>query len=525
MKPWRLVLVVVALLAGAVVPSAQIGTTVPQINPQFLDNSGLPLSGGLLYSYAAGTSNLLATCLDSGVVNATTCTNANANPVVLNSAGRPTSGAIYLLPATYKFVLQTSAAVTVWTLDNVPATAPWNLNTVTGKIAYTAPSTLTVATNSITPTQNVHNVDTTGGAANLNNIITTNTNPGFVLVLNGNNPGANPVTLKTAVGNMTLTADFTMSATTSWISLIQKSTTWYELSRSTAVSTTNDISPCDGRLTLTTAVPVTTANVTAATTLFWTPYKGNTCYLYDGSTAWNNRTFAETSIAVPNTTSQMYDVFVYDNGGTPTLELLAWTNDTTRATALTTQNGILEKTGALTRRYIGSFRTTTVAGQTEDSLTKRYVWNYYNRVTRPLLRLESTASWAYTTATVRQANASPSNQVEVVVGFAEVPIDVSLNVRATNITGADFTTTAVCVGEDSTSACSASNVGGAGYVQPATAVNGGVSLVALFNKYPAVGYHVYSWNEWSTASGTTTWLGTNTGVTNTTSGIKGWIQG
>ena len=72
------------------------------------------------------------------------------------------------------------------------------------------------------------------------------------------------------------------------------------------------------------------------------------------------------SIAVPSTTSTVYDVFVYDSSGTSTLELTAWTNLTTRATALAYQNGVLCKTeGALvTRRYLGSFRTTGVSGQT-----------------------------------------------------------------------------------------------------------------------------------------------------------------
>src|SRR6185295_16261184 len=138
--------------------------------------------------------------------------------------------------------------------------------------------------------------------------------------------------------------------------------------------------------------------------------------LYDGSAGWNVRTFSELTLAVPATTSQMYDVFIFDNAGTPAIEALAWTNDTTRATALVLQDGILSKTGALTRRYVGSFRTTTVSGQTEDSATKRFLWNYYNRVTKSLMK-QGSSNWTYTTATWRQANADTANQVETIHGF------------------------------------------------------------------------------------------------------------
>ncbi len=54
-----------------------------------------------------------------------------------------------------------------------------------------------------------------------------------------------------------------------------------------------------------------------------------------------------------------------DSSGTPTLEALVWTNDTTRATALVRQDGVWSKTGALTRRYLGTVR---VDGESEMDL-------------------------------------------------------------------------------------------------------------------------------------------------------------
>ena len=86
------------------------GNVMPQ--PRFvgLDGNGDPLNGGKLYAYSAGTTTPLDTYTTS-VLDV-----ANANPVVLDSAGRAT---VYLSANAYKFVLKTSADVEVWTQDNV----------------------------------------------------------------------------------------------------------------------------------------------------------------------------------------------------------------------------------------------------------------------------------------------------------------------------------------------------------------------------------------------------------------------
>lgn len=80
---------------------------------QFFDNNGVPLSGGLLYTYQAGSSTPLATYTD---INGTT---ANANPIVMDSSGRLANEVWLTYGYNYKFVLQTSAAVTLGTYDNL----------------------------------------------------------------------------------------------------------------------------------------------------------------------------------------------------------------------------------------------------------------------------------------------------------------------------------------------------------------------------------------------------------------------
>lgn len=82
----------------------------PNVKPQFNDVNGAPLSGGLLYIYAAGTSTPATSYSDPAL------TTANANPVVLDSRGE---ASIYFADGSYKFVLKDSLDVTVWTEDNV----------------------------------------------------------------------------------------------------------------------------------------------------------------------------------------------------------------------------------------------------------------------------------------------------------------------------------------------------------------------------------------------------------------------
>lgn len=507
---------VLALLLLARPGAAQIGTVLPAPVTQFVDTNGVPLSGGLLYACVAASAcpgTPLATYSNSIL------TVPNTNPVVLDAAGRAT---VYLSPATYKFVLQTSAAVTVWTQDNVAALAPWNLNTVAGRVVYTAPTTLTIAASTVTPINNVHAIDTSGGAANLNTLtISGSVSSGMTVYLTANNGGANPVTVRTGLGNIVMAGgDYLMDGPTKWISLILKGTTWYELARA-GTTILQDVSANSFRLSLTTGLCVTTADVTGASavTIFWTPCTGNTIALYDGVATWNLVATNEISIAIPAVAGQMYDVFVYSNAGVATLELAAWTNDTTRATALTTQNGVKVKSGATTRRYLGSFRTTTVVGQTEDSFLRRFVWNYYNRVRRPLRVTYNTDTWNYSLAVWRQVDGFLANQLDIVIGVAEVSVDIIAVGMSWNSTSLVVAFTGI--GEDSTAAVAANSIMA---TSPSATANAPATSTARLVKFPTVGRHFYAWLEQGSASNTTTWVGDNNTLMETT-GMAGWIEG
>jgi hypothetical protein len=82
---------------------------------QFFTNTGAVLTGGKLYTYAAGTTTPATTFTSSSGAT------AQPNPVVLDAAGRvPNGGEIWLTDGiSYKFVLKDSNDVLIATYDNI----------------------------------------------------------------------------------------------------------------------------------------------------------------------------------------------------------------------------------------------------------------------------------------------------------------------------------------------------------------------------------------------------------------------
>lgn len=95
---------------------------------RFSDSNGVPLAGGFLYSYQAGTTTPLATYSDS------TSTTVNQNPVQLDSTG---SATVFLGASTYKLVLENSVGVVQWTQDNIgqPTFSACSFTSVSGLYA------------------------------------------------------------------------------------------------------------------------------------------------------------------------------------------------------------------------------------------------------------------------------------------------------------------------------------------------------------------------------------------------------
>lgn len=343
---------------------------------------------------------------------------------------------------------------------------------------------------------------------------------------------------------------------------------------------------CQFRLSLESGVPVSTSDQTGAGAVYAEPTGGNTIALYTGS-AWVYRQSAAFSLALSSLTPfRTYDVFAYDNAGTPTLEFLGWTapstgsitgatnatpisitstshglstnqtvyisgvggntaansatgvpfrvtntgantftlqtlaganvagsgsytsggtwfradQSTARATALTRQNGVLVKSGDATRRYMGSFVTTSAA-TTEDAVARRFLWSLDNQVTKPLRKIETTSSWTYSLATERATNNNLGNRVEVVQGFAQSALFLMVRGKHQTDTLGDMFAR---IGEDSVTTAASELLGGTIPLSVASVYN---AQVALLSKMPTAGYHYYQWLERTSGSGTQTHFG------------------
>jgi hypothetical protein len=352
----------------------------------------------------------------------------------------------------------------------------------------------------------------------------------------------------------------------------------------------------DGRLTLTSATPVISTGVTAATTVYYTPYVGDRITL-PKLAGWVRRVFTEQSIKLTDTqtgttsngtatitglsnTSQFvrgmkvtgtnvgtnavinsidsatqvtvsvnstgngtnsltfkcpagknYDIIGVDVSSALKLRFSnAWTNDTTRADAITTQNGLDVNNAAINSAdsntiaakqglILGTVRTTGTDGQTEcayrkdstaGATTKWYLWNRLNRAKFGISVYDSTDSWTYTTATLRSKNNSTNNRVELVLGAADA--DVAATVQSSSSNPSDVSAPPG-IGLDSTSATSAfQTTGGA-------AGSGGRTGLAVYFGRPGLGYHFIQELEISAAAGTTTWYGDNGNSALTQSGM------
>jgi hypothetical protein len=291
-----------------------------------------------------------------------------------------------------------------------------------------------------------------------------------------------------------------------------------------------------GRLTLQTGTPVPTSNITAATTVYYTPDRGGSVPILTTS-GWTTVNIGELSLSLDSDNSHTgyhaantgFDFFIISDSGVPRLVTgPAWAGANNRAAAISRMNGVRVNTTTMTVRFgtasgntlsipagmatwVGAARMTS-AGQTEDSVLKRFLWNAYNRVVRRLAVFDTTNNWTYSTAAYRQARASTANQVEVFIG--EVTDLVELEVRVNTANSTVGQTAVVGVGVNSTVTTSAQL---RNYAQTSVATYPQLAA-ASFSDYPtAIGYFYYAWLEYA-SGGTQTWQGS---VAQGTAGMQG----
>ena len=349
-----------------------------------------------------------------------------------------------------------------------------------------AATELTVAAGVITVTQAAHKLQPASGTADDLDTI-SGTAEGEYFLLYVTDEGTDTITLKHGTGNLSCPGGNDVVLSDGMVICYSDSTTVYVTGGAPSSPTT-----MGGRISLTTAVPVTTADVTAATSLYWVPHGigGGVCSLFDGSN-WQHKLLTElTDTNAGFTASKPHDIFIDWNAGTPQLDKVVWTDGTTRATALAVQDGRYVLTGALDWNYLGTVYA-DASSQFNDALKQRFVWNYYNRVSRLLDVSDATANWTYATVAWRIMRGQAANKSEFVVGVAEDAIRIvqSQYVSATAVTPY------IGIGYDSVTVPS-KQVGGI--------ADGYAAMAVSYGFTPAAGYHYVAPLEYvnTTANGT-----------------------
>ena len=531
----------IVLLFLSIVSSA--ATLLPNGEQTFFKNDGTICSSCSVYMYIPATTTFKNTYQDSAQ------SILNTNPIITDSAGR----AIIYGSGNYRQILKDSVGNTLWDQLTSDVTAA-GITEFAGTSGGSANAqSVTAGTFTSTNGQSIAFI-----AGFTNTTATTLQVSGGSLIPIRKDTAAGPVSLtgnEIFAGNMVnVQYDSGLGVfhllTNAGVAQLSSASTFVAVPIFTDGLKFISGPPVQpgGRLTLTTLTPVLSSDVTAATTVFYTPYKGNLISLYDGTT-WKTTVFAEVSQTLADATkspsaatvSNLYDMFAWLDGSTfrvtrgPT-----WASGggsaTARgtgagSTALAMTNGILMNSVSITNGpsanrgvYVGTISTSASgangqlnmmfapAAAANGTNNRLDVWNMYNRVNVSSMSRDSTDTWIYTTATVRASNASNSNRITVVSGLNEDHLNVIARSIVVNGTGGVLRVTGV--GLDSTSAIS-------GF--PGASEQAGASQVTLLGQYVGLvglGSHFLQWLEYSEATGTSTWSGDNAAPTLVQSGIN-----
>lgn len=398
------------------------------------------IAGGSVGYYVPGTSTFKQTWFNADQAS----NHQNTNPVQLDANGC----AIVYGSGIYRQVLQDSLGNTIW--DQITASTNQN-NPYWANLAGGTPNNITV-------------VDTAfaGVDGQIVGFIPLSTNTGSTnITLSGSGPYQ--IVKDTSAGAEALTGGEIVANSPSNVVYLSYSATqnnFHIINLVQPSASAAPIQPPQGYLTLQNIAgggPVQGANdITGASTVYYSPYIGNQIPIWNGS-SFSVLVFPELTLNVSSSAqsaSTAYDACVFNNAGTPTAVFgPAWSVSSgasasrgtgAGSTQLTRLNGIWVNAvsiaanngsstftvPALQCTYVGSVLIDASAGQISNYRTwgqsrKWGVWNAYWRVPIYLQAGDSTASWGYTTATIRPSHGSTANSLITFVGLPEEATSLS----------------------------------------------------------------------------------------------------
>lgn len=428
------------------------------------------LAGGSVAFYIPSTSTPKQTWQNSGE------TILNTNPVQLDANGC----AIVYGVGIYRMVVFDSLGNTVWdrlTASTGPAGIFW-----AGQAAGTG--------NAITVTDSAFSGQ--DGTTIQFLALSANTGPTTLQVSGGtayaivNDTSTGPAALsggEIGPGNAVMV---TFDATNAEFHIVNPAAT-----SSGGGGTTSSLTPPQGYLNLVgqaTGDVIQTGDVSGATTIFYSPYVGNTIPIWNG-TLFKSLIFSElttTLTAAGSASNAIQDNCVFSNNGVPTLVTgPSWTTVTAGAgnrgtgagTAQLTRlqgiwvnavsiigyNGLSSYTIPANQcTYVGSISIDASAGQVSAFSTygqsrKWGVWNAYNRQAIVMQAGDPNSSWSYSTGAIRPSNGNTANSITTFTGLPEEQIVMSMVqvVQASSTLGATATANwQLGIGWNSTSAFS-----------------------------------------------------------------------
>lgn len=276
-----------------------------------------------------------------------------------------------------------------------------------------------------------------------------------------------------------------------------------------------------GRLTLSSTLPVLTADLTAQAALYYLPYAGNYIPIYNGTNFVTYQIPAGMTMNLDSNSghtgyqqsTKLFDVFVFSNAGTPQLCTgPAWTNSTTRASAISQVNGIWVNTSSQALKvdnssfsgtlaanqgtYVGTmyatangqtgvaFKPSAAAGGSNNIIG---IWNSYNRVAAKAVERDSSGGWTTTSTSWQGLDNSASNRISLVDGLGVTPIKAHLGVMAGNSTIAALS----FIGIDLNSISNTPNIGNGSAGATGTLANNYTALNVEEGFYPSLGFNFY----------------------------------